>query len=116
MKTKDMIAATVTIYSLWTQDMPGHRTIEYSVRVPAAATAIDTLDAAFALTNRDGRPRGREFLATWPGDVMRLNGQSYLVERGGYHALTQAEAEAVLQLHCRDTWWGYDWLVTHHLL
>ena len=64
----------------------------------------------------DGRPRAREFCATSPGDVMRLDGQNYLVEGIGYHALTQAEADAVLQLDCLDTWRCYNWLVTHHLL
>jgi hypothetical protein len=107
---------TVTIYSLWTKHFPNHSTIEYSVKVPAAATTIDTLEKAFSRTNCQGRPRAGEFCSTTTGDVMELDGQYYLVEHIGFHALTQAEADAVIQLDCRDTCWGYDWLVNHHLL
>ena len=59
---------------------------------------------------------GKQACATTTGDMMVLDGQHYLVEHIGFHELTEAEAQAIMQLSVLETWRGYDRLVQDHLI
>lgn len=107
---------TVTIISIWTKRDQRDPAFTYTVNVPEALDASGTLERAFALTNRDDRPNGNRCCATSAGDIMVLDGQAYLVEGVGYHAITPQESEAFQRLTSRDTSFGYKWCVDHQLI
>lgn len=110
--------ATVTIISMHSRAYRPAPALppQYTVEVERRDEAIITLDKAWELTNREDRPRAKEFCSTSAGDLMILDGQYYLVEGGSYHPLTPAEAEAAMKLTTRDTSWGYDDLKKHNLI
>ena len=105
----------VTIISLWSTLRWPAPPVRYDVLAQDGDVEA-TLQDAFAVTNVDGRPMGKQACATTTGDIMVLDGQHYLVEHIGFHALTEAEAQAILQLSVLQTSWGYDRLVRDHLI
>jgi hypothetical protein len=117
--------ATVTIISIWSKwdDAEGKlrgrdKNVVYDVQVPCdnRTDELDTLEAAFRITNLDDRPLARQACASTCGDVFVLNGQHWLVDKSGFTPLTQAQADKVLALSSRDTGMGYSWLVEHKLI
>lgn len=108
----------VTIISLWSKlrkPLPPPPPIQYDVLAQDGDVAT-TLEDAYAVTNMDGRPMGRQAWATTTGDMMLLDGKHYLVEPHGFRELTDAEAQAIKQLDCRETCGGYDRLVENRLI
>jgi len=108
--------AKVTVISIWSKDGPDSPNPSYEVTVPRGKNEAKTLDAAFALTNRDDRPKRTEVCSTSAGDILVLDGTSYFVDWVGFKALTPAQAEAVQKLTSRDTGMGWEWLVQRHLV
>lgn len=105
----------VTIISLWSKLRWHAPAVRYDVL--AQGSDVDaTLENTFSVTNRPGRPMGRQACSTSAGDLMVLDGRHYLVEPQGFHELTDAEAQAIEELSPVDTWWGYDRLVKKHLI
>ena len=100
----------VTIISLWSKLRWPIPSVQYDVLARDGDVAT-TLEDAFATTNVDGRPMGKQACATTAGDMMVLDGQHYLVEPVGFHKLTEREAQAIAQLHVLQTCWGYERLV-----
>jgi len=105
----------VTIISLWSKLRWPIPPVQYEV-LAQDGDVETTLQDAFAVTNVDGRPMGKQECATTAGDMMVLDGQHYLVDPEGFHKLTEAEAQAIMQLSALETWWGYDRLVRDHLI
>ena len=105
----------VTIISLWSKLRWPIPPVQYEV-LAQDGDVETTLQDAFAVTKVDGRPMGKQACATTTGDMMVLDGQHYLVEHIGFHELTEAEAQAIMQLSVLETWRGYDRLVQDHLI
>ncbi len=122
-KTQSEATVKVAIISIWSKidGLEGSRAgrdknFEYSVDVPVGATPEAMLNAAYAITNCDDRPLGRQVCATTAGDIMVLDGQHYLVDRFGFTALTLVQSAAIQKLSSRDTSMGFDWLVKRNLI
>ena len=98
---------TVTILSLWTRRRDPKRIHQYDVSVPAAQTVEDILEAAYAETNRDGRPLAKVVCSTTAGDVMTLDGTHYLVAGTSFRLLTGEEVTHEIEL--ADTLDWYEW-------
>jgi hypothetical protein len=105
----------VTIISLWSTLRWPIPPVQYDVLAQDDDVA-STLEDAFATTNMDGRPMGKQACATTAGDMMVLDGKHYLVEPSGFHKLTEAEAHAIAQLHVLQTCWGYERLVENRFI
>jgi len=106
----------VTIISLWSNLRWHAPAIRYDVL--AQGSDVDaTLEDAFSVTKRPGRPMRGRACSTTAGDLMVLDGRHYLVEPQGFHELTDAEAQAIIEeLSPLDTSWGYDWLANNDLI
>ena len=89
--------------------------LQYEVLV-AHGDIDEMLEQAYAMSNKDGRPLGRQVPATTPGDMLLLDGQHYLVEHQGFHKLNERQARSVKRLGCMDAWRGYHWLVRSRLI
>lgn len=86
----------VTIISFWSS-LRGGKPFRYDILVPLGETVEETLECAYAVTNRDGRPYGKQACSTTAGDVMCLDGQHYLVEARGFRAITEKDVRAIEQ-------------------
>lgn len=123
MTTTSAPTAQVQIISVWSKidGLEGRllgrdKNVEYTVEVEAGRTAEETLENAFALTNRDDRPMGRKACSTSAGDIMVLDGTHYFVEGCGFRALTAEESVKIQALTSRDTSGGYDFLTSRGLI
>jgi len=105
----------VTIISLWSKLDRPIPAVQYDV-LARDGDINTTLQDAYVVTNVDGRPMGRQACATTAGDMMVLHGQHYFVEPRGFRKLTEAEAQAVMQLGVLETMWGFDRLVKNGLI
>lgn len=105
----------VTVISVWSQQGRAAAPVHYDVLATDGYPSV-TLEDAFAITNIDGRPMGRQACAITTGDVVILDGQHYLVEDRGFHPLTDAEAKTIIQLSALQTCRGYAWLVQNHVI
>jgi hypothetical protein len=90
---------TVTIISLWTRRVhgPGSRHA-YDVSIPGKPTVTEMLRDAYAITNMDGRPHGKQIWSTTSGDMMVVDGVYFLVASVGFHLLTRKEADQEIVL------------------
>jgi hypothetical protein len=115
--------AKVVVTSIWSKIegaegrlMGRDKNVVYPVIVKRGETAEDTLENAFVKTNADDRPFGTTCCSTTAGDIMKLDGQDYLVGIFGFHAITADEAAQIAKLSSRDTSFGYDFLVKRGLI
>jgi hypothetical protein len=119
----------ITITSLWSKLHPAshNANLTYIVELDAEYDQMlpgenrtdwihRALEAAYALTNRDGRPFARAVCSTSTGDIMVLDGQAYFVEGIGLAALSPAQAAAAARLSVLETYRGYTWLREHNLI
>ena len=74
------------------------------------------MENAYALTNRDDRPMGRQACSTTAGDIMVLGDRHYLVEGCGFRPITLAQSSMIQQLTSRDTSFGFEFMVKQGLL
>lgn len=99
----------VHVTSMWARE-PGRE----NRWVPSYPVAVKTgpvgemLEEAFWRTNRDDRPLRNSVCSTTAGDLMRVDGRYFLVERCGFKEVSEAEACKIRTLTSRETSWGYD--------
>ena len=123
MTTTAATTAQVQIISIWSKidGLEGRlskrdHNVEYAVEVELGASVEETLENAYAATNRDDRPMGRTACSTTAGDIMVLDGTHYFVEGCGFRALTVEESAKIQALTSRDTSCGYAFLTSRGLI
>src|ERR1700733_4336022 len=96
---------TVRIISIWSKRHAGSTPFSYAIAVPNVPekTLEEVLEWAFLCTIRDDRPHGHEVPSTSIGDIMVLDGESYMVVCTGFTRLTTQEADTLAtRLTSRD--------------
>ena len=88
MNNANAATVPVTIISLMSRREDTEKAPRYDVQVPLGETDEETLENAFALTNRDDRPLATKVCSTSGGDIMILNGNAYSVAFIGFLPVT----------------------------
>jgi hypothetical protein len=113
-----MNAKQIEIISIWTKHTATDTPFKYNVEVLLSPgdSHVDLLDKAFMATNVDNRPHRMEVCSTTEGDLMKLDGQYYLVDDVGFSPVTAEEADKISKLTARETMWGLKDMRKHNLL
>jgi hypothetical protein len=100
----------VTIMSIWTKRNAADEPFTYSLPIILPLAELDeeqaALGAAFAATNNDDRPHGRQCCSTSAGDIMIVDGKYFLVEGHGFEPITFEQSVQIRHLTSRETSFG----------
>jgi hypothetical protein len=80
----------------------------YEVQVPDGTVPQDALAHAYAMTNEDNRPHGKEVCSTSVGDIMVFDGRHYFVDMMGFKQVTLRQSEIIQKLTSRELCFGFD--------